>query len=574
MIELVGEGAMAFVWKARQESLDRTVAIKMLRPEIASNPAYIKDFLREARAAAALKHPGIVQIYDIAERHGDYYLVLEYIDGPSVASVIARQGPLPVKRALAIARAVAEALEYAWNREKLIHRDIKPHNVLIDADGAIKLSDLGLARTATPARGADKTLSILIEGTPNFISPEQARGETNVDCRSDMYSLGASLYHMVTGVMPFGDLAPMEAVQQQVSGRLPNPRDLAPDLPMGVVQLITRLMMRAPEERFGTWADASEAIRRVATGRLLLTNPQTEGLSTIAPPADAADAGVQPRGRRRAVSAADRPNIPAWFRLLAVAGMGVILIGIGIGRMRQPAYIPIPEKKYGGNQAPPTGAVINTQQPRSISTTPSADQAPRTGDTPPSATTTNPAAAEAHGNGETWKDTLIANLLAEDFAKAEKTICAALRTEPPAAAGTLQELRDFVVQVAAMPEAIVAEFMRHVGTKVTIVHNKQPHSVLLRSIAAGKVNGRMDTADGSVPVQFQINQLNPVERSRWLSQESSAAANAMRCILNLKGGQVGAARALLPRCGPLTPLLEHTISQHNGAAPATGSSGP
>ncbi|MDD4872570.1 MAG: serine/threonine-protein kinase, partial [Kiritimatiellae bacterium] len=197
ILECLGQGGMATVWKARQLSLDRIVAIKVLSSRMARDVADIERFLKEAKSAAKLKHSGIIQVYDVNAENNQYYIVMEYVAGYTVGDWLRRKSILSEEDALLVVDSVADALDYAWNKESIIHCDIKPDNIIIDSDGTVKVADLGLARTisAMSTRQEDE----YVMGTPAYMSPEQARGDGDLDCRADIYSLGAMLYHLVTG---------------------------------------------------------------------------------------------------------------------------------------------------------------------------------------------------------------------------------------------------------------------------------------------------------------------------------------------------------------------------------------
>jgi hypothetical protein len=570
----IGEGAMAFVWKAWQKSLHRTVAIKMLKPSIACNPAEITSFLREARAAAALKHPGIVQIYDIGELNGSYYLVMEYIDGKTVGHLIQRDGPLPAGQALTIVRAVAEALDYAWEHAHLIHRDVKPHNILIDADGTAKLSDLGLACTVARGARAAADESDFVEGTPNYISPEQARGAPHIDCRSDMYSLGATLYHMVTGRVPFGDLQPADAARQQVLGRLPNPRDLVPGIPIAVAQLITRLMMRSPAARFDSWPEAIEAIRRAASGRMMVADrPPAEVNSTVAPPATAeAAAPTSPAAVRRSpVTPPPRPTPAAEdpkgrrLRLIlscsaAAAWVAMLALWVTLAwhRTQLPIVVTIPEMTFDP-KAKATGDGSATQAQLKPGGPGLEDAGAR------AAPSSDVGATTAAGLSREHLSLVTRHLIAEDFARAEEVLAADVAAAgSPAQAEAVRELLAFIRQVALVPRQIEDEFMRRVGTEITLTHKGQKRVMLLKAVAEGKAFGQMRTDKGIVPVEFEIADLDAAERCRWLGTNAAPSVTALKCILLLKSGDADQARELAPRCGPLSALLQQQLDAGRG----------
>ncbi len=208
ILKKLGHGGTSSVWKAEQVSLNRPVVIKILSESLSRDKADIDAFQSEARIAAALKHPGIVQVYDFGlSRTGRrYYFVMEYISGYSVGDWIRRKGKIAEPEALLVVHGVADALKFAWVQSRVVHCDIKPDNIMIDADGTVKVTDLGLARPfRTSAQSRADSNDAMVTGTPNYMAPEQIRGDTSLDCRTDIYALGASLHHMVTGQLPFGD---------------------------------------------------------------------------------------------------------------------------------------------------------------------------------------------------------------------------------------------------------------------------------------------------------------------------------------------------------------------------------
>ncbi len=279
IIEKVGEGAMAAVWTARQLSLDRVVAIKILSPRLVRDEEAIQRFRLEAQAAAKLNHPGIVQIYDAGSHEGLVYLVMEFVAGCTVGELLERKRRLAEKNALLVAQGVALALAYAWNEARLIHCDVKPANVLVDQDGSIKITDMGLAKvfgTNVPGSGRE-----MLEGTPHYVSPEQARGEPDLDCRADIYSLGAMLYHMTTGRLPFGDSADMEVVERQISDYLPDPQQINTDLSEGVAWLIEKMMVKDRTIRYQNWSEVIADMEQIQRGDPPAARALVAGQSTV-----------------------------------------------------------------------------------------------------------------------------------------------------------------------------------------------------------------------------------------------------------------------------------------------------
>jgi serine/threonine-protein kinase len=252
----VGQGGMGIVLEAFDPTLDRPVAIKVLAPHFANNPAARKRFAREAQAAAAVVHPHVVPIHSVDSWKGLPYLVMSYVAGPSLQERIACEGPLPVAEVLRIGAQAAAGLAAAHARG-LVHRDVKPANILLEKEtGRVLLTDFGLARTVAEA---GLTQSGVIPGTPQYMAPEQARGET-VDHRADLFSLGSTLYAMITGRPPFGADSPLAVVRRVCEAR-PSPlRSLRPDAPPWLENLVKRLLARDPAGRFGSAAEVAEIL--------------------------------------------------------------------------------------------------------------------------------------------------------------------------------------------------------------------------------------------------------------------------------------------------------------------------
>ncbi len=246
VLEKIGQGGMGVVYKARQISLDRIVALKILPPRLAKDESFVKRFRREALSAARLNHPNVVQVIDVGEDKGYHYLAMEYVEGRSLKQILKERGRLPEKEALLIVRQVAEALSYA-RKEGIVHRDIKPDNILVSSRGVAKLADLGLAKR--PAEDADLTLSGSVVGTPYYIAPEQAEGREDIDIRADLYSLGATLYHMVVGEVPFSGPTPAAVMLKHLKDPPPDPRKKVPHLSAACAALILRLMEKDRHKR-------------------------------------------------------------------------------------------------------------------------------------------------------------------------------------------------------------------------------------------------------------------------------------------------------------------------------------
>jgi eukaryotic-like serine/threonine-protein kinase len=247
LVELIGRGGMSSVWKAHDRLLDRTIAIKLLHEQFTQDEEYVERFRREARSVAQLSHPNIVTVIDRGEDEGRQYIVFEYVEGENLKQLIERSGPLPVRDALLLTLQMARALGFAHERG-LIHRDVKPQNVLLNEDGQPKMTDFGIARSVD-VEGVTVTGTVL--GTSEYIAPEQARGQ-RVDALTDVYSLGVLLYELLAGRVPFQGENFVAIALRHVNEPAPSVLELRPDCPPRVGLAVERAMAKRPEQRFGS----------------------------------------------------------------------------------------------------------------------------------------------------------------------------------------------------------------------------------------------------------------------------------------------------------------------------------
>ncbi len=244
IIKLLGEGGMGSVYLAHQFSLDREVALKILKGTIAENEQFRNEFIKEARSVASLNHQNIIQAYKVGIDDDILFFAMEYVEGQTLQDLLKQDGALMEMQVLSFAQDIAVALGYAWEKRQLVHRDIKPENIMLANDGHTKLMDLGLSCHAGEDDGDDDKIS----GTPQYISPEQILGDA-IDIRTDFYCLGASLYHLLSGGFPFeGNLR--EMVQKHLKEPPPNLKKKRPDLNTATIKLVHKLMNKDPDDRF------------------------------------------------------------------------------------------------------------------------------------------------------------------------------------------------------------------------------------------------------------------------------------------------------------------------------------
>ncbi|MFW6059408.1 MAG: protein kinase domain-containing protein [Phycisphaeraceae bacterium] len=260
----LGAGAMATVYKARQLSLDRLVAIKILPRKFSQNQQFVERFYAEGKAAAKLNHPNIVQAIDVGKAGEYHFFVMEYVDGHTVFDDITEKGPYDESEALRIVIQVARALEHS-HKAGFIHRDVKPKNIMITRNGEVKLADMGLARAVSDREAAEAEQGKAY-GTPYYISPEQIRGAMDVDFRADIYSLGATMYHMVTGRVPFEGSNPSAVMHKHLKSELTPPDHINPSLSAGTGEIIEVCMAKDANKRYASTSDLLEDLEAVAKG--------------------------------------------------------------------------------------------------------------------------------------------------------------------------------------------------------------------------------------------------------------------------------------------------------------------
>jgi serine/threonine-protein kinase len=343
VLSRLGKGQMGRVYKARQISTDRIVALKVLPSSLSKDRNYLERFIREAKAAAKLNHPNVVSALEFGESDGLYYYAMEYVEGANVRTILEQEGKIDEREALAIVFQIAQALEHAHSLS-IIHRDIKPENVMVMQDGTAKLCDLGLAREATEDSSLTQFGAVL--GTPYYISPKQARGEKNLDIRTDIYSLGVTLFHMVTGQVPFTGTSIATIMAKHITEEPPSASAVEPQVSLSTSRLVRKMMEKNPGRRHQNPAELIEEINRIISGASVSVPPRKTAPRRLALRKEAA----LPSPAKRAVPVA----------AFAIAVVILILIVVIVSLSSRG-----PGKEFSEEaSAPPRPSEVETLQPR------------------------------------------------------------------------------------------------------------------------------------------------------------------------------------------------------------------
>jgi serine/threonine-protein kinase len=313
--ELVGTGGMSSVYRARDQLLERYVALKVLHPHYADDEEYVERFRREARAVAQLSHPHIVTVIDRGEDGGQQFIVFEYVDGENLKQLVERTGPLPTRRAVELALEIADALAFA-HKHGLVHRDVKPQNVLLTPDGDAKVTDFGIARSIDVEHGMTQTGTVL--GTSNYLSPEQASGKATTPS-TDVYSLGIVLYELLTAEVPFPGENFVAVAMKHINEPPPDLLDQRPDVPLRLAAAVERAMEKDPDRRFETMNEFASELRQCLAD---LDQPDAERTLIVQ-----TQAVRESRPHRPHRAHARRSRVPL-YAALALVAIAAIVVGI------------------------------------------------------------------------------------------------------------------------------------------------------------------------------------------------------------------------------------------------------
>lgn len=275
ILEKIGTGGMSDVYKAKCHKLNRYVAVKVLKQEFSENSNFVSKFRVEAQAAASLMHPNIVNVYDVGEDNGIHFIVMELVEGITLKKYIEKKARLSVKEAVSIAIQACMGIEAAHNNH-IIHRDIKPQNIIISKEGKVKVTDFGIAKAAT-----SNTITSNVMGSVHYTSPEQARGGYS-DEKSDIYSMGITLFEMLTGRVPFNGDTTVAIAIKHIQEPMPSPRDFVPEIPVSVEQIVLKCTQKSPDRRYQSMSALIEDLKKS------LISPDEDFVRVIDPEANAA----------------------------------------------------------------------------------------------------------------------------------------------------------------------------------------------------------------------------------------------------------------------------------------------
>ena len=333
VLDKIGDGPAGTVWKAQQVSLDRVVAIRTLSPSLQSDPKQFEQILNQLRSAAHLTHPNIIKIFNVDSVQDSHFIVMEYVHGPSLAELIAEKGALPPKTAIRIALSIAEALRDAWAQVNIIHGDIRPANIIMEDGKTVKLTDLGMTIDISPKELAEQIDADALTRQPHYMAPEHLDSTETKTMQADMYSLGALLYHMLTGHRPFVENDTNDVITMHRDGTLPDPRKLRSSIPLPALHLMHRLLAKSPRNRYKDWPQLVTEIGGIAAGKFIL-GKQGETFKSTLPPIVGRNTSASAKSKTKSRYIAPNKSAPLAVHVCLFAVLLVWLVVFAMVRVR------------------------------------------------------------------------------------------------------------------------------------------------------------------------------------------------------------------------------------------------
>lgn len=609
LVERVDDTSRTVVWKAVQTTLDRTVIIQVLKPEVSAVPSEVNRFLTTARLFARIKSDSIAAVFDIVSEGDLHYVVLEHVDGPTLEELVSRKGPLPLEQVLRIAASLITSLEQMWASAHIVHRNLKSATIRLDTRGVAKITDFSRAIVAGPDVDVTEMDDGHIVGTPCFLSPEQSQGARTLNTQSDMYALGAVLYHLTTGKVPFEDYELIAILSAHVKQQIPPPHRVNRHIPVSFSWFLHRLMMKNPNNRYADWDDVLNDIRHMlADSTPSCVRPEEEFLSTIA--IDLDDASEAPaaspqkaprirlnRRQKKSENAALEDEDTSPFAehapetkrndpLFRVVCWGILVCWLALvfwfRAVRQSAPAPAGAPTLPGHTAVAVGQNSEpSEDPKAI---PAKDEAADVKTVAP----VSPAAQEPVSQPSPMPPASVEPavkppLPAQQPQPASEALPAGI--PPPVtqglalalANGDLVSARQIVrsaperfqerealqtlLDQTPSPDTLVADYLKpQIGKPLLFEHNGKQRTVIPRSVENGiiqlEANGR--------GAEFPIEKLTADEKLRWMDKPQDAAHSVAYCITLLRSSRRAETQARATGC----PLLSAVFIQALDLVPA------
>ncbi len=606
LIQAVDETSQTVAWKAVQRTLERTVILRILKPEAAADPAVVSHFLTIARIVSRIKSESIASIFDIVSTEGLHYVVMEHVEGPTLEELVNISGPLPVERVLRIAASLISSLEQLWETAHVVHRNLKSSTIRLAVRGVAKITDFSLAIQAGPGVNATAMDGGNIVGTPCYLSPEQAQGSHTLTTQSDMYALGVVLYHLSTGVVPFENQDVVSILAAHVKQQVPPPHHLNPALPSSFSWLLHRLMMKNPNNRYPDWQAVLQDIRLLLAGSQPgCVCPGEEYLSTIeafddktspTPNAQEGEPQIRLKPTRRTsgrLAAYQSKNIQEEHtreirreaRAQEFACWMVLLFWLVALFWFRAVWQAPPQSADNDAESPlphlaqiladlPQKVVTQIGQPNDTAPASRPDEADTSSDepvapvaprpTPSPAVPTTPTIADAAAAPAPQDAPVQEMALPSGIPDAlASRLADALATGSPAAAlrvlqadtARFQEKSRLIEFLSSMPEIddmVVAYLHAQIGKPLMFERNGRQRTVIPRSVQ----NGVISVEANGRGIDIAIRDLTADEKLRWIERPRSAAQSAAYCLALMRSSRREDIPAYAATCPPLiVPLL-------------------